>query len=712
MVLRDRAWGVPDMLPFIGLLENGGARDLTTLKKVARSSIIYQAGANHLATRRALAAFLSPAAIGKWQPVLDVHVERALARLAASQAPDLVPDFVQPFFVGCVRDIFGLEISDERQFLRHLADARTFTEPLLRLRELLAVQESFEALVATVPAPGTDRSGAAAPQSLAAALAGLLPEGVDFATLVVSVAVAAHTAAESLAFAICGLLRQGHSAWQEVAAPGWAEERLEQVIRDHASTLTLFRVAQSETRLQDVAVAPGDVAALDIPEINRSICSHAAGSRRPTALSFGEGARKCPGAALARLMMASALPALARRFGELELIEDGVRFERTEMVQAPVALPCRLASSARRRRARLWDVTDPSVARAIATNDTCFSPPGMEAHLLALQQASGRDLSTALRIARNAPFFLSGPRHARIRSLTFDVLGGNRLAAWEPLIEAQIADALGRLARSREPDLVRDYCDPLFRGICQPILGIHPRDQEQFDLLAPSLQEVLEPLRSLPRILKAQDVFDTLLGLFDDAPQAGRTAACPMPLLTRLEAAEDLKPIDRKAIALVFYGASFNVSHTLANILHALGSGEHGRSTDWRDPARVAAQLDRTLIPAGASPRFIYRIATETGEIGGFRFAAGDTMRLVLEQVNGDAGIAHLAFGHGLHRCIGASLSRVILRRAVPALFERFPDIAFPGGEPVYAANSQTVILTALPVAFDSEPRNRTINDT
>jgi cytochrome P450 len=36
----------------------------------------------------------------------------------------------------------------------------------------------------------------------------------------------------------------------------------------------------------------------------------------------------------------------------------------------------------------------------------------------------------------------------------------------------------------------------------------------------------------------------------------------------------------------------------------------------------------------------------------------------------------HLAFGHGMHRCVGAELARMELRIVLPALFRRFPDLA------------------------------------
>ena len=397
-------------------------------------------------------------------------------------------------------------------------------------------------------------------------------------------------------------------------------------------------------------------------------------------------------------MLRRALPALAKRFPDLRLDEAGVRITRTHMVQAPTALPCRTAEPARRRSARLWEVSDPKVARAIAVDDVRFTPPGMEQHLIALQEASGHDLTTAIRVARNAPFFQSGPRHARMRLLGFEALGSNRLAAWTPLIEAEIERALDGLGNRPSADLIGDFCEPLFRAVCQPIMGLHPRDPEVFDHLAPQLQEVLEPLRSLRSILKVQAMVDILLDQFGETGPGAATGQ-PISLLTYLAASgwDGMDIEDRKAFVLVLYGASFNVAHTLANAILALAATPIETRGDPADPAWVTAHLDTRIVPAAASPRFIYRIARANGELDGMAFAPGDTMRLQLADINQGLGAGHLAFGHGLHRCIGAALSRLMIRKAVPALFARYPGLHFAGGEARYVANSQTVILAELP---------------
>jgi cytochrome P450 len=64
---------------------------------------------------------------------------------------------------------------------------------------------------------------------------------------------------------------------------------------------------------------------------------------------------------------------------------------------------------------------------------------------------------------------------------------------------------------------------------------------------------------------------------------------------------------------------------------------------------------------------------------------------------------SHLAFGYGLHRCIGAELARMELRTAYPALVRRFPRMA-PAVPPAELAFRQASIvfgLDSLPVTLD-----------
>jgi len=112
-----------------------------------------------------------------------------------------------------------------------------------------------------------------------------------------------------------------------------------------------------------------------------------------------------------------------------------------------------------------------------------------------------------------------------------------------------------------------------------------------------------------------------------------------------------------------------------------------------------------------AFPRF----AKEDVEVGGHHIKAGSVMLVHLPTASRDPlstpgadfnpqddSSQHLAFGHGLHRCVGAELARMELRAAYPALARRFPNmkLAVDADELEYHQKSIVYGLEALPVTL------------
>ena len=123
----------------------------------------------------------------------------------------------------------------------------------------------------------------------------------------------------------------------------------------------------------------------------------------------------------------------------------------------------------------------------------------------------------------------------------------------------------------------------------------------------------------------------------------------------------------------------------------------------------VVEELLRLLCPVQlAFPRF----AREDLELGGQQVDNGDVVLVSLSAANRDPRtipdpeqftlrsdrIAHLAFGHGLHRCVGAELARMEIRTALTGLARRFPDLALaPGTEPSFRELSIVHSVDSLP---------------
>ncbi len=108
-------------------------------------------------------------------------------------------------------------------------------------------------------------------------------------------------------------------------------------------------------------------------------------------------------------------------------------------------------------------------------------------------------------------------------------------------------------------------------------------------------------------------------------------------------------------------------------------------------------------------------VTTDT-TLSGQRLAAGDIVVVSLPSANRDAALGedmdtfditrkaarHVAFGHGVHHCLGAPLARMEMRTAFPALFRRFPGLrlAVPIDEVPLRAYSFVYGVSSLPVAW------------
>jgi cytochrome P450 len=107
------------------------------------------------------------------------------------------------------------------------------------------------------------------------------------------------------------------------------------------------------------------------------------------------------------------------------------------------------------------------------------------------------------------------------------------------------------------------------------------------------------------------------------------------------------------------------------------------------EPDRIAAAVEEFLRYDAPVPHSTFRYATAPIEIGGAMIPAGAQVIISLAAANRDhqryaaaealdierTDVRHLAFGHGIHFCLGAALARMEGQLALRALLERFPEL-------------------------------------
>jgi cytochrome P450 len=307
------------------------------------------------------------------------------------------------------------------------------------------------------------------------------------------------------------------------------------------------------------------------------------------------------------------------------------------------------------------------------------------------------------------------PEHTAYRQMLTRYFTVRRMRELAPRVEQMVTEHLDEMERTGPPvDLVRAFALPIPSLVICELLGVPPEDRPEFQRWS---AVILRIDVSEEEVRAAQGALRTYMGDLVQAKRKNPDGA----LLSQLVNAEG--PLQLTDEELTGIGRLLLVAghETTANML-ALGTytllshpdqlralREHPESID-----RAIEELLRYLTIVHFST---IRVAREDVEIAGQTVRAGETVFASLAAANRDPEqfahpdeldlsrefSQHVAFGHGIHQCLGQQLARVEMRIAFPALFDRFPTLrlAVPPEQIPMRDNMFIYGVHELPVTWD-----------
>jgi len=307
--------------------------------------------------------------------------------------------------------------------------------------------------------------------------------------------------------------------------------------------------------------------------------------------------------------------------------------------------------------------------------------------------------------------FFDPPEHTRLRRKVTGVFTVKRMKELEPRI-AGIVDAC--IAAMREAgtgtDLVREFALPVPSLVICEMLGVPYTDRDAFQRNSASM---LDLSRSVEERNKSMA---ELFGLLMELVPAKR-AEPGDDMLSALALDDELSDVEAAGVGLILLVAGHE---TTANML-ALGTFallEHPAQLARlrAEPDLMNAAVEELLRYLSVAHNGVMRIAREDAEIDGHLVLAGQHLTVVLQAANRDPGRyerpaeldlsrdsqGHLAFGHGLHQCVGQQLARVEMRIGFAKLFAAFPDLrlAVPSDEIPMRSDMAVYGVHTLPVEW------------
>jgi cytochrome P450 len=307
------------------------------------------------------------------------------------------------------------------------------------------------------------------------------------------------------------------------------------------------------------------------------------------------------------------------------------------------------------------------------------------------------------------------PEHTRLRRMVMPELGGSAVKRYRPMIEKLIDDLLDGIAAEPGPvDLQKRFAFPIPALAIARILGVPDEDVDRFQeqTLALTICELgsEEGARAFTDLSAYVDQLVRTKQADPGEDMIGR-------LVRRYWATGELDHEDLVAMVFLVLVAGFETtaSQLSLSILVLLQQPEEV-SRMLGEPGRLDQVMDELLRYWSISQDNQVRVAAEPTELGGVSIQAGEGVVFAISAANHDESVfpdaarfcpdrdasQHLAFGYGTHYCPGASLARLEMELALPALFRRLPDLRLAAQVDDLSFRYDTVVygVNTLPVAW------------
>ncbi|MFR9749766.1 cytochrome P450 family protein [Nocardia sp. 004] len=304
------------------------------------------------------------------------------------------------------------------------------------------------------------------------------------------------------------------------------------------------------------------------------------------------------------------------------------------------------------------------------------------------------------------------PDHTRLRKLVSKVFTSRRVAVLRPRIEEIATELADSLAEQDEADLIREFAQPLPVTVICELLGVPFTDREAFqawtkvlvsdwvendqrDRASAEMTEYLQDLLAEKRTHPSDDLLSGLVHARDNGDELSERELVAMVFLLLVAGHETtVNLIGNGTYAMLRNKSQF---HALRNDLSA-----------------VPAAVEEFLRYEGPVGWATVRYTDEPVRIAGIDIPAGELVYVALAATNHDPdryhnpdtldittdASGHLAFGYGIHFCIGAPLARLEAVVAFTTLLQRFPKLELADAAFIPSWQRSTLIrgITELPV--------------
>ena len=308
------------------------------------------------------------------------------------------------------------------------------------------------------------------------------------------------------------------------------------------------------------------------------------------------------------------------------------------------------------------------------------------------------------------------PEHLEHRKVMRGFFTPRAMEGWRPFIRNAVTELLDGVEAKGGMDLHEELAAPLPVRIIVEMMGVPPEDRAL-------LRDLADKLLYLNRgeSYRLRPLSEGIEGLMEYVkPKVEERLREPQKdFISVLTNGEKIGAMTRHQVlvntALLLFAGHETTMNLICNGMLAFLRNPYQWALFRSDPQKWADSATEECLRYDPPVKSTQRIATQDVERNGKTFRKDDRIRWVISAANRDPEVfpepdrfeisrspnAHVAFGEGVHHCLGVTLARIEGQEVFRAMAERFPKLRLATDQLEYQPSVQFRSLKALPVTWE-----------
>jgi cytochrome P450 len=337
-----------------------------------------------------------------------------------------------------------------------------------------------------------------------------------------------------------------------------------------------------------------------------------------------------------------------------------------------------------------WTIARHADVQALMRDAKTFSSELGMGELMSGRLLPGKEPAYEMDLGDSLRFVIAAdpPDHTKLRRLVSAPFGIREVAPMEPALRALCEELVDDLVAAEEPDIIEHVGWPLPVTAIAQVLGIPPEKGEDFKRWSTELVGGLAgDIDFVARAATLMEMFEFFGAAIEERRANPGTDAISI-LVTKGSAIEGEEPLTANELVLfcilLLIAGNETTTNLVGNAVHAFFEHEDEWQRLLDDPSLVAGAVEEMLRFDGPV-KSVMRMNAEPASIGGVDLPARARILPLFSSANRDESIwpdadrlrvdrnpkEHVAFGYGIHQCLGAPLARLEARVLFETLARR-----------------------------------------